>query len=129
MQHNLSDYDFNLPDELIATHPAEPRDYSRLLVLDKEIGKIEHKHFYDIIDYLNPGDILVLNNSKVIPARLMAVKKETGGKVEVLLHKKLSGNVWQCLIGGKVKEGLELGFAKTHPVSRGTSHPSREGNI
>jgi S-adenosylmethionine:tRNA ribosyltransferase-isomerase len=110
MEHSLADYDFNLPDDLIATHPAEPRDSSRLLVLDKKTGKIEHKHFFDIIDYLNAGDILVLNNSKVIPARLMAVKKETGGKVEVLLHKKLSENTWQCLIGGKVKENLHLSF-------------------
>ena len=86
MEHKLSDYDFDLPDDLIATHPAEPRDHSRLLVLDKKTGKIEHKHFFDILDYLNAGDILVLNNSKVIPARLMAHKKETGGKVEVLLH-------------------------------------------
>lgn len=110
MKNTLSEYDFNLPEGLIATHPAEPRDHSRLLVLDKKTGKIEHKHFYDIADYLDAGDILVLNNSKVIPARLMAVKKETGGKVEVLLHKKLSGNTWQCLIGGKVKENLELSF-------------------
>ncbi len=106
----LSDYDFNLPDGLIATHPAEPRDSSRLLVLDKKTGKIEHKHFFDIIDYLNPGDILVLNNSKVIPARLWAKKKETGGKVEVLLHKKLSANTWQCLLGGRVSENLHLSF-------------------
>jgi S-adenosylmethionine:tRNA ribosyltransferase-isomerase len=110
MKHSINDYDFNLPDDLIATHPAEPRDSSRLLVLDKKTGKIEHQHFYNIIDYLNTGDILVLNNSKVIPARLLAVKKETGGKVEVLLHKKLSGNIWQCLIGGKVKENLHLSF-------------------
>jgi S-adenosylmethionine:tRNA ribosyltransferase-isomerase len=110
MKYSLKDFDFNLPDDLIATHPAEPRDSSRLLVLDKQTGKIEHKHFFDIIDYLNPGDILVLNNSKVIPARLWAHKKATGGKVEVLLHKKLSANTWQCLLGGKVSEGLELLF-------------------
>jgi S-adenosylmethionine:tRNA ribosyltransferase-isomerase len=116
----LSDYDFNLPDELIATHPAEPRDSSRLLVLDKKTGKIEHKYFYNIIDYLRAGDILVLNNSKVIPARLMARKRQSpeaeilpghlGGKVEVLLHKKLDKNIWQCLVGGKVKEDLILSF-------------------
>jgi S-adenosylmethionine:tRNA ribosyltransferase-isomerase len=112
MKHSLNDYDFNLPDDLIATHPAEPRDSSRLLVLDKKTGKIEHKHFFDIIDYLNPGDILVLNNSKVIPARLWAHKKETGGKVEILLHKKLKADVWQCLIGGKVAENLVLALNK-----------------
>ena len=110
MKYKLSDFDFNLSEDLIATHPAEPRDSSRLLVLDKKTGKIEHKHFFDIIDYLNPGDILVLNNSKVIPARLWAKKKETGGKVEVLLHKKLSADTWQCLLGGKVHEGLILSF-------------------
>jgi S-adenosylmethionine:tRNA ribosyltransferase-isomerase len=124
----LSDFNFNLPDDLIATHPAEPRDSSRLLVLDKKTGKIEHKHFFDIIDYLNAGDILVLNNSKVIPARLLAVKKETGGKVEVLLHKKLSVNTWQCLIGGKVKEGLEVEFTITHPV-RAARPPLSRGEL
>jgi S-adenosylmethionine:tRNA ribosyltransferase-isomerase len=120
MDYKLSDFDFKLPDGLIATHPAEPRDSSRLLVLDKKTGKIEHKHFFDIVDYLNAGDILVLNNSKVIPARLMARKRQNplqealpgqgGGKVEVLLHKKLNENTWQCLIGGKVKENLQLSF-------------------
>jgi S-adenosylmethionine:tRNA-ribosyltransferase-isomerase (queuine synthetase) len=122
MKYKLSDFDYKLPPDLIATHPAEPRDSSRLLVLDKKTGKIEHKHFFDIINYLNVGDILVLNNSKVIPARLLAVKKETGGKVEVLLHKAMNrqnpqgeilpgrGDIWQCLIGGKVKEGLVLSF-------------------
>jgi len=108
MGYKLSDFDFNLPDKLIATHPAEPRDHSRLLVLDKITGKIEHTHFYDIIDYLQAGDILVLNNSKVIPARLWAKKEKTGGKVEVLLHKKLGADVWQCLLGGRVGENLNL---------------------
>ena len=112
MGYKLSDFDFNLPDNLIATHPAEPRDHSRLLVLGKITGKIEHKHFYDIVDYLQPGDILVLNNSKVIPARLWAHKKKTGGKVEILLHKKLSPAVWQCLLGGRVGENLSLEIGK-----------------
>ncbi|MDD5527443.1 MAG: tRNA preQ1(34) S-adenosylmethionine ribosyltransferase-isomerase QueA [Patescibacteria group bacterium] len=119
MKYRLRDFDFNLPDDLIATKPAEPRDSSRLLVLDKKTGKIEHKHFYDIIDYLHAGDVLVLNNSKVIPARLWAKKKETGGKVEVLLHKKLSANTWQCLLGGKVKEGLVLSFRPSAPRASG----------
>ncbi|MFA5247690.1 MAG: tRNA preQ1(34) S-adenosylmethionine ribosyltransferase-isomerase QueA [Patescibacteria group bacterium] len=111
-QDKLSDYDFDLPEDLIATHPAEPRDHSRLLVLNKITGEIEHKHFYDIVDYLSSGDILVLNNSKVIPARLMAVKESTGGKVEVLLHKKLDENIWQCLLGGRAQECLELKFTE-----------------
>jgi len=105
----LSDFDFNLPENLIATHPASPRDYSRLLVLNKITGAIEHKHFYDIVDYLKKGDVLVMNNSKVVPARLMG-KKPTGGKVEVFLH-QLAGDNWQCLIGGRgVKAGMEIKF-------------------
>jgi len=106
----LSDFDFNLPSNLIATEPAKPRDHSRLLVLDKKTGKIEHKHFYDLVDYLGKGDILILNNSKVIPARLIG-KKDTGGKVEVFLHKKISDNIWQCLLGAKkMKTGLKIYF-------------------
>ena len=107
----LSDFDYHLPDSLIATHPANPRDHSRLLVLDKKSGKIEHKHFYDIVDYLNKGDVLVVNNSKVIPARLFA-KKETGGKVEIFLHKKIGTDTWECMLGGRVKESLVLDFGK-----------------
>ena len=71
----LSDFDFELPEELIAQHPSEKRDESRLMVLHKNTGVIEHKHFYDIIDYLEPGDVLVRNNSKVIPARLYGTKE------------------------------------------------------
>ncbi len=120
----LSDFDYKLPENLIATHQISPRDHSRLLVLDKITGEIEHKHFYDIVDYLNKGDVLVVNNSKVIPARLFA-KKETGGKVEVLLHKKrqsphretLTGHeIWECMLGGRVKEGLKLFFL---PLGKG----------
>ncbi len=107
-EYKLSDFDFDLPDDLIATHPAEPRDHSRLLVLDKSTGQTEHKHFYDIIDYLNDGDVLVLNNSKVIPARLIVEKTGTGGRVEVFLHKKIGDSVWQCLLGGRIREGLRF---------------------
>ncbi len=112
MKYKLKDFDYNLPDKLIATHPAKPRDHSRLLVLDKKSGEIEHKKFFEIIDYLKPGDVLIMNNSKVIPARLFANKVGTGGKVEVLLHKKLNTNTWQCLLGGRVKEDLNLEFGK-----------------
>lgn len=100
----LIDFDYNLPNELIAVQPASPRDHSRLLVLDRQSGELNDKKFYNIIEYLNKGDVLVLNDSKVIPARLKG-KKESGGKVEVFLHKKEtqgdSINLWQCLIGGK----------------------------
>ena len=78
----LTDFDFELPQELIAQHPLDKRDESRLMVLHKNSGEIEHKHFYDIIDYLKPGDVLVRNNSKVIPARLYGTKRNTGAKVE-----------------------------------------------
>ena len=83
-----SDFDFYLPEELIAQHPLEKRDYSRLMVLDKATGEIEHKHFYDVIEYLNSGDTLVLNNTRVMPARLIGEKSESGGKIEFLLLKR-----------------------------------------
>ena len=94
----LSDFDFGLPEELIAQHPTEKRDNSRLLILHKNTGEIEHRHFYDIIDYLKPGDVLVRNNSKVIPARLYGTKKDTGAKVEVLIL-KMQGDICECLCG------------------------------
>lgn len=82
---NLNDYDFALPEELIAQSPEEKRDHSRLMLVDRETGSIAHRHFYDIVDVLRPGDVLVRNNSKVIPARLIGVKEQTGAHVEVLL--------------------------------------------
>ena len=108
----LSDFDFDLPEHLIAQTPLEKRDTSKLLVLDRKTGKIEHKHFYDIIDYLNEGDILVRNNTKVIPARLFGTKKETNGHVEVLLLKELNENIWECLVGNAriVKVGTIITF-------------------
>lgn len=108
----LSDFDFDLPEHLIAQTPLEKRDTSKLLVLDRKTGKIEHKHFYDIIDYLNEGDILVRNNTKVIPARLFGTKKETNGHVEVLLLKELHENTWECLVGNAriVKVGTIITF-------------------
>lgn len=112
MSYKLSDFDYGLPRNLIAIKPVKPRDHSRLLILDKETGRIEHKHFYDIINYLKKDDILVINNSKVIPARLWAKKEDTGGKVEVLLHQKINSNTWQCLLGRRKKEGLVLEFGK-----------------
>ena len=91
------DFDFYLPEELIAQTPLKKRDSSRLLVLDKETGLIEHKHFTDIIDYLNKGDTLVLNDTKVIPARLIGTKEDTGAVIELLMLKEISPNVWECL--------------------------------
>lgn len=111
MDYSLADFDYHLPLELIAQKPVRPRDHSRLLLLDKRIGSVRHRHFSDIGDYLKPGDLLVLNNSKVFPARLIGTKAETGGAVEIFLHKKIKANLWECLVGGRVKEGLivELG--------------------
>lgn len=95
----LSDFDFDLPEELIAQHPIQQRDCSRLMVVSREKQTIENKHFYDIIDYLNPGDVLVRNNTKVIPARLFGIKEETNGHVEVLLLKERKKDTWECLCG------------------------------
>ena len=91
------DFDYYLPEELIAQTPIEKRDTSRLMVLDKNTGNIEHKHFYDIIDYLNKGDVLVVNDSKVIPARIIGVKNETGAVIELLMLKNIKEDVWECL--------------------------------
>ena len=108
----LSDFDFELPEELIAQHPTEKRDNSRLLILHKNTGEIEHRHFYDIIDYLKPGDVLVRNNSKVIPARLFGTKKDTGAKVEVLIL-KMQGDICECLCGNAkaIKTGTVIEFS------------------
>lgn len=108
---NKSDFDFYLPDELIAQTPLEKRDNSRLLHLDKHTGEIEHKHFYDIKQYLRPGDCLILNDSRVLPARLIGTRP-TGGAVELVLLKDLGDNCWECLSrpGRKTRPGQELIF-------------------
>ena len=110
----VSDFDYYLPEELIAQTPLEKRDESRLLVLDKKTGEIEHKHFYDIIDYLNKGDTLVLNDTKVLPARLIGVKEETNAVIEVLLLKNLEGDKWECLVkpARRIKEGTIVSFGE-----------------
>ena len=94
----LEEFDYNLPEELIAQTPIKQRDASRLMVLDKKTGEIEHKHFYDIIDYLNPGDTLVLNDTKVLPARLIGEKMSTKAVIEVLLLKNVEGDTWETLV-------------------------------
>ena len=107
-----SDFYFDLPPELIAQDPLEDRSSSRLLCLDKETGEVIHRHFRDITDYLRPGDCLVLNNTKVIPARLLGVKEDTGAHVEVLLLKRKEKDVWETLVkpGKKCKAGAKLSF-------------------
>lgn len=107
-----SDFYFDLPQELIAQDPLEDRSSSRLLVLGKETGSIEHKHFYDILEYLREGDCLVLNNTKVIPARLYGVREGTGAMIEILLLKRKENNVWETLVkpGKKAKPGTKIIF-------------------
>ena len=106
-----SDFWYDLPEELIAQTPLEQRDSSRLMVLDKETGNVSHKHFYDIIDYLRPGDCLVMNDSRVLPARLLG-HRPTGGAVEVLLLRDLGDKKWECLCkpGRKMQVGNEVIF-------------------
>ena len=107
----VSDFNYDLPEELIAQHPYDKRDEARLMVLNKEEKKIEHKVFKDVIDYLNPGDCLVINNTKVIPARLYG-KKETGANVEFLLLKRIEADTWEAMVrpGNKLKSGTKVSF-------------------
>ena len=109
---NVSDFYFDLPEELIAQDPLEDRASSRLLVLDKESGDVKHRHFRDVLKYLKKGDCLVLNDTKVIPARLFGTKVGTDAKIEVLLLKRKSDNVWETLVkpGNKMREGAEVSF-------------------
>ncbi len=108
----VSEFDFYLPEELIAQHPKEKRDESRLMVVDKKDGEINHKVFKDIIDYINQGDCLVLNNTRVLPARLIGEKENTGGKMEFLLLKRLESNLWETLVkpGKRAKVGSRFVF-------------------
>ena len=109
--YKTHDFYYDLPEELIAQTPLERRDASRLMVLDRKTGQIAHKHFYDVIDYLKPGDCLVMNDSRVLPARLLG-HRPTGGAVEVLLLRDLGGGKWECLCkpGRKMQEGNEVIF-------------------
>ncbi|MEE0872119.1 MAG: tRNA preQ1(34) S-adenosylmethionine ribosyltransferase-isomerase QueA [Ruminococcus sp.] len=107
-----SDFYYDLPKELIAQTPVEPRDSSRMLVLNRANGTVEHRHFYDIIDYLNEGDLIVANDSRVLPARIYGVKNGTGARVEFLLLRQISGNRWEtlCKPGRKAREGACFSF-------------------
>lgn len=108
------DFYFELPEELIAQDPLKDRAGSRLLALDKETGEVSHHSFREIADYLEPGDCLVLNDTKVIPARLIGAKADTGGKIEVLLLKRREGNVWETLVkpGRKARPGTRISFGE-----------------
>lgn len=107
----VKDFTYELPQELIAQHPMEPRDYSRLLVVDKNTGELEHRHFYDLCEYLRPDDLLVFNDTRVIPARLHGTK-DTGARVEVFLLTRLNGTDWEVLVkpGRKLRVGAKIKF-------------------
>lgn len=108
----VKDYDFYLPEKLIAQKPSERRDHSRLLVLSKESGNIEHKYFYECLDFLKPNDLIIFNDTKVLPARLFG-SKVSGGKVEVMLLNEIATGIWECLAkpGKKLKEGTQILFS------------------
>lgn len=107
-----SDFYYDLPEELIAQTPIKERDHSRLLILDKKSGEVEHKHFYDVLNYLNKGDCLVINDTKVLPARLYGTKKDTNAVIELLLLKRIDDNKWETLVkpGKKARVGAEIIF-------------------
>lgn len=111
---NTNDFDYYLPEELIAQTPLKDRSSSRLLVLDRKTGEITHRHFKDIIDYLDNNDVLVLNDTKVIPARLFGVKEDTEAHIEVLMLKDMGNDVWQCLCkpARRVKVGTVVSFGE-----------------
>ena len=111
---NVKDFYFDLPQELIAQDPLEDRASSRLLVLDKKTGEVTHRGFRDILEYLRPGDCLVINDTKVIPARLFGVKEDTGAKIEVLLLKRREHDIWETLVkpGKKAKPGTRIVFGE-----------------
>lgn len=108
------DFDYYLPEELIAQHPAEKRDHARLLVLDRKTGEVSDKYFYDIIDYLNPGDVLVMNDTRVIPARLFGHRESKEESIEVFLLRNTEGKTWECLVrpGKKMKIGTKIIFSE-----------------
>ncbi len=110
----IDEFDYHLPEELIAQKPVDKRDGSRLLVVHRNNGTLEHKHFFDILDYLKAGDCLVLNNSKVLPARLYGVKEGTGAKIEFLLIKRIDGDIWETMVkpGKRLKPGDSVLFCE-----------------
>lgn len=109
----IDEFDYHLPEELIAQRPSEQRDICRLMVMDRSKGTVEHRHFYDILEYLKPGDCLVLNNSKVLPARLFGEKEGTGAKIEFLLIKRIEGDKWETMVkpGKRLKPGDWVQFS------------------
>lgn len=126
---NVNDFDYELPKALIAQIPAEKRDSSRLLVIHRDTGILEHKTFSDILDYIQPGDCLVLNDSKVIPARLFGTKKDTGVPIEFLLSKRIEGNIWETLVrpGRRLKPGDTVCFGEEGELTAEVLSHGEEG--
>lgn len=127
----LDDFNYNLPEELIAKYPTKKRDEAKMLVVDKITGDMVHKHFYDFIDYLNPDDVLILNNTKVIPARLLG-KKETGANIEIFLTRYLGNNDWQAIIRNskRLKDGDIVTISDILKVLiKKKSEANNDGNI
>ncbi|MGI6731140.1 MAG: tRNA preQ1(34) S-adenosylmethionine ribosyltransferase-isomerase QueA [Anaerovoracaceae bacterium] len=116
---HINDFDYDLPEELIAQFPADKRDESKLMVIHRSSDIIEHKHFYNILDYINPGDCLVMNSSKVIPARLFGKKDKTGAKVEFLLIKRKEGDLWETMVkpGKKLHPGDVVSFSEDRKLT------------
>lgn len=112
----LEDFNYNLPKDLIAQEPSKKRDESRLMILNRQNNTIEHKHFFDIIEYLNEGDCLCLNDSRVIPARIFAKKEITGANIELLLIKRIDGDIWEVMVrpGKKLKNGNRVLISEKH---------------
>lgn len=123
-----SDFYYDLPNELIAQTPIEPRNHSRLLVLDKNNGNIEHKHFFDLKDYLKKGDCLVLNDTRVLPARIFGTKESTGAVVEFVLLKQIKTSVWECLAGPGKKAKIGSSFKFNDELCAEVLEVTEEGN-
>ncbi|MGW9857335.1 S-adenosylmethionine:tRNA ribosyltransferase-isomerase [Staphylococcus hominis] len=128
---NVEEFDYHLPESLIAQTPLKNRDQSRLLVLGRETGKIEHKHFTDVIDYFKPGDTLVLNDTRVMPARLFGLKEETGAKVEMLMLTRIEGNDWEVLLkpAKRIKVGNTLSFGEGKIIAECIKELEQGGRI
>jgi S-adenosylmethionine:tRNA ribosyltransferase-isomerase len=118
-----SDFDYLLPSELIAQTPVEPRDQSRLMILNRGDGSIEHRRFFEIVDYLRNGDVLIFNDSRVIPARLIGRRADSGGRVEILLLRRLEANVWEALVkrGKRLRVGTKVDITN----DSGVDNPSQ----
>ena len=128
---NTADFDFHLPEELIAQTPLEKRDASKLLIVNRETGEMQDKHFHSIIDMLEPGDALVMNDTRVLPARLYGQKEETGGHVELLLLKNTAGDEWEVLAkpAKRLKVGTRVSFGDGHLSAVVTEELTHGGRI